>query len=63
MIEKLWSHFRQVRGIFIFFKATRQAMKHTKLYIQRTLAAHSSEVKQMGHENDHSFLYSAKVHN
>jgi hypothetical protein len=38
-------------------------MRHTKLCVQRVLAAHSPEVKQMGHETDHSLPSSAKVHN
>jgi len=51
------------RGFFVFFKATRQAMRHTKLSIQRVQAAHPPEVKQMGHETDHSLPSSTKVHN
>jgi len=58
----LWSVSDRFRR-FSFLQSIQTGYVACTVCIQRVLAAHSSGIKQMGHEADHSLPSSTKVHN
>jgi len=50
-------------GDFYLLQSNQTGYEAHKAFIQRVLAAHPPEIKEMGHETDHSLPSSAKVHN